>query len=77
MVDSVPIIVSTVLLIILVPSVAYVFISTPTKQDFIDHEKKDDDNMREIRQSLAQLGNKIDGAMLSMINRGHRNDRLD
>ena len=77
MVDSVPIIVSTVLLIILVPSVAYVFISTPTKQDFIDHEKKDDDNMREIRQSLAQLGNKIDGAMLSMMNRGRHNDRLD
>lgn len=71
--DVVPIIVSTVLLIILVPSVAYVFISTPTKQDFIDHEKKDDDNMREIRQSLSQLGNKIDGAMLSMINRGSHN----
>ena len=60
--DSVPIIVSTVLLIILIPSVAYIFVSTPTKQDFIRHEESDEANMREIRQSLEKLSTKIDNA---------------
>ena len=58
--DVIPIIVSTVLLVILVPTVAYIFVSTPTKADFIEHERADDDNMREIRAALAALSVKID-----------------
>ena len=58
--DSVPIIVSTVLLVILVPTVAYIFVSTPTKSDFTDHLHSDEQNMREIRASLAALGTKMD-----------------
>ena len=58
--DSIPIIVSTVLLAILVPSVAYLFIHTPDKQDFVNHAQNDEANLREIRSSIDRLSTKID-----------------
>lgn len=64
--DSVPIIVSTVLLAILLPAVAYVYITTPTKEDFRDHLHNDEENFREIRGGLSTLSDKIDRKFDSM-----------
>lgn len=65
--ESIPTIVSTVLLLILIPSVAYMFVNTPAKEDFVNHAQNDEANMREIRASISSLGGKIDAAMIAML----------
>ena len=64
---DIPIIVSTVLLAILLPTVAYVYITTPTKEDFRDHLKEDHENFREIRGSIQGLASKIDAKFDTLI----------